>query len=256
MLEQHRNKLKQGAVLIDPNDSGLIPRLLFMIDHSLKESGEAGRVISRRLQFVDIDRNGHTMNAGWSPHLDLQAIDTADQKLIEDALSDAWITRDLEAVALAHASSTIVPEHFEEVKGRRERQIDKNLNAIHERLIKEINYWSDRHEKLKADIAAGKNVRLTLENVRRMIDDLTARLESRSKELRAMRQVVSATPVVLGGALVAVHERLRGGLDRLVEGDDDLYAAAADGAMTAIKLLSGELGRNAEQIAGLLEQVR
>lgn len=63
------------------------------------------------------------------------------------------------------------------MKGRRERRIDKNLNAIHERLIKEINYWSDRHEKLKADIAAGKNVRLTLENVRRMIDDLTARLD-------------------------------------------------------------------------------
>ncbi len=49
--------------------------------------------------------------------------------------------------------------------------------------------------------------------------------------------------LVLGGALVAVHERLQGDLDRLVEGDDDLYAAAADGAMTAIKLLSGELGR-------------
>lgn len=107
MLERHRNKLKQGAVLIDPNDSGLVPRLLFMIDHSLKESGEAGRVISRRLQFVNIDRNGHTTNAGWAPHLDLQAIDTADQKLIEDILSEAWITRDMEAVALAQTLQRI-----------------------------------------------------------------------------------------------------------------------------------------------------
>jgi hypothetical protein len=45
-------------------------------------------------------------------------------------------------------------------------------------------------------------VRLTLENVRRTIDDLTARRESREKELLAMRHVVSATPVVAGGALV------------------------------------------------------
>ncbi|ABM58537.1 protein NO VEIN domain-containing protein [Verminephrobacter eiseniae] len=44
--------------------------------------------------------------------------------------------------------------------------------------------------------------RLTLENERRTIDNLTARRESREKELLAMRHVVSATPVVLGGALV------------------------------------------------------
>ena len=40
------------------------------------------------------------------------------------------------------------------------------------------------------------------ENVRRTIDDLTARRESREKELLAMRHVISATPVVAGGALV------------------------------------------------------
>ncbi|MFN3595576.1 MAG: DUF3883 domain-containing protein, partial [Thiobacillaceae bacterium] len=42
----------------------------------------------------------------------------------------------------------------------------------------------------------------TLENVRRTIDDLTARRERREKELLAMRHVISATPVILGGALV------------------------------------------------------
>ena len=52
------------------------------------------------------------------------------------------------------------------------------------------------------DIAAGKDVRLNLENVRRTIDDLTVRRESREKELLAMRHVISATPVIVGGALV------------------------------------------------------
>lgn len=206
VLEQHRNKLKQGAVLVDPNDGGLLPKLLFMIDHCVKEGNDADRVVSRRMQFVEIDQNGTTTNAGWAPHLDLQPIDAADHKLIEDVLSALWLSgsggRDLEAMALAHASARLVPEHYTEVKERRERQIDKNLNAIHERLVKEINYWSDRYEKFKADLSAGKDVRLTLENVRRTIDELTARLESRSKELRAKRQVISATPVVLGGALV------------------------------------------------------
>jgi superfamily II DNA or RNA helicase len=214
VMEQHRNKLKQGALLVDPNDMGLEPRLLFIIDHAVKEGAGAstasgangGRVISRRMQFVENDATGRSFNAGWAPHLDLQPIEPPDRALIDDVLGAPWLNavggRDLEAVALAHASQQLVPEHFAEVKERRERQIDKNLAAIHERLVKEINYWSDRHEKLKADIAAGKDVRLTLENVRRTIDDLTARLETRSKELRAQRQVVSATPVVLGGALV------------------------------------------------------
>ena len=122
--------------------------------------------------------------------------------LIEDVLSAPWITQNLEQQALAHASTHLVPEHFDEVRTRREKSVDKTLTAVHERLVKEINYWSDRYIKLQDDIAAGKDVRLTLENVRRTIDDLTARRESREKELLAMRHVISATPVVVGGALV------------------------------------------------------
>jgi hypothetical protein len=122
--------------------------------------------------------------------------------LIEDVLAAPWIAKDLEQVALAHASTHLVPEHFDEVRARREKTVDKTLAAVHERLVKEINFWSDRYIKLQDDIAAGKDVRLTLENVRRTIDDLTARRESREKELLAMRHVISATPVVLGGSLV------------------------------------------------------
>jgi SNF2 family DNA or RNA helicase len=248
VLEQHRNKLKQGAILVDPNDSSVVPKLLFMLDHSVKEGGDTGRVISRRMQFVEIDEKGNTGNAGWAPHLDLHPISAGDQKLIEDVLAAPWISRDLEALALAHASERLVPEHYKEVKERRERQVDKNLNAIHERLVKEINYWSDRHEKLRADIAAGKDVRLTLENVRRTIDDLTARLESRSKELRGMRQVISATPVVLGGALVIPAGLLA---QRNGEAEGETWTADADArkriervAMEAVVMAERRLGHS------------
>lgn len=248
VIEQHRNKLKQGTVLVDHNDSSLDSKLLFMLDHSVKESGEAGRIISRRLQFVEIDEHGNASNAGWAPHLDLHPIEAADHKLIEDVLGADWITRDLESLALAHASSKLVPEHFTEVKTRRETQIDKNLTAIHERLIKEINYWSDRHEKLKDDLAAGKDVRLNLENVRRTIDELTARLESRSKELKAMRQVISATPVVLGGALVIPAGLLA---QRKGEQEGETWTADADArarveriAMEAVMMAEHQLGHS------------
>lgn len=150
------------------------------------------------MQFVEIDPKGQAINAGWAPHLDLEPLAPSDVPLIEDVLAAPWIAKDLERVALAHASSQLVPEHFDEVRARREKAVDKTLTAVHERLVREISFWSDRYIKLQDDLAAGKDVRLTLENVRRTIDELTARRQSREKELLAMRHVVSATPVVLG----------------------------------------------------------
>jgi len=202
VLEQHRNKLKQGAVLVDPSDMGVTPKVMFIIDHRVLEGTAPNWIVSRRMQFVEIAPSGQTINAGWAPHLDLEPFAASDMAMIQDVLEAKWIAKNLEQTALAYAGSHLVPEHFDEVRSRREKSVDKTLVAVHERLVKEINFWSDRYIKLQDDLAAGKDVRLTLENVRRTIDELTVRLESREKELNAMRHVVSVTPVVLGGALV------------------------------------------------------
>jgi superfamily II DNA or RNA helicase len=203
VLESHRNKLKQGAVLVDPNDDTVEPKLLFMIDHSIREGGgEKHLVVSRRLQFVAIGQGGQAQNAGWAPHLDLRPIDAYDLKLVKDVLDAPWITSNLESLALAQASEKLVPEHFQEVKSRRERQVDKVLAAVKERLVKEINYQSGRAIKLEEDVKAGKQPRFAPEQFKRRAEELSARLEQRIKELEAMRNVVSSTPVVLGGALI------------------------------------------------------
>lgn len=203
ILSAHRSKLKQGAVLVDPNDDGIEPHILFMIDHAVREGSADGQhIASRRLQFVKIDRYGISSNAGWAPHLDLLPIDDYDLKLVQDVLAAPWITTNLEGIALNHASQHLVPEHYAEVKGRRERQADKILAAVNERLVKEISYWSDRFLKLSDDVAAGKQPSLQPENARRRVDELTARLEQRRAELFALKNVVSSTPVVIGGALI------------------------------------------------------
>lgn len=207
ILSAHRSKLKQGAVLVDPNDDGVEPRILFMVDHSVREAPandqhDKPRVASRRLQFVEIDQHGKAFHAGWAPHLDLQPIDDYDLKLVQDILNAPWISADLEGLALNHASQHLVPEHYQEVKARREHQADKVLAAVNERLVKEINYWSDRYIKLSDDVAAGKQPRMQPEMARRRVDELTERLNQRKRELEAMKAVVSSTPVVIGGALV------------------------------------------------------
>jgi superfamily II DNA or RNA helicase len=202
VLEAHRPKLKQGAVLVDPNDDGLEPKVLFMVNHTVREGGNSTDIASRRLQFVEIDEKGNAINAGWAPHLDLQPIEEYDHKLVGDILNAPWLSNNLEALALNHASQKLVPEHYGEVKGRRERQADKTLAAVNERLVKEINYWSDRYIKLQDDVNAGKQPRMQPEMARRRVDELTARLEQRKTELEALKNVVSSTPVVMGGALV------------------------------------------------------
>ena len=207
LLEQHANLLRQGTILVDPTDEGDQPSLLFLLTHEIK-SGD-GHVISKRLQFVRVLQDGSASFAGWAPHLDLEPLAAADRPLLAGILTAPWLIAGLEQRALALAASSLVPEHFSEIAGRRIAHVDKTLSAVHERLTKEIDYWSDRFIKLTDDMAAGRDVRLNLENVRRTLSDLEARLESRKKELQSMRHVTSATPVVLSGALVVPAGLLR-----------------------------------------------
>jgi hypothetical protein len=207
LLAQHANLLRQGTILVNPADDGDQPSLLFLLTHEIK-SGD-GQVISKRLQFVRVLQDSRATFAGWAPHLDLEPLAAADRPLLAKTLAAPWLTAGLEQRALALAASSLVPEHFSEIADRRIAHVDKTLAAVHERLTKEIDYWSDRFIKLTDDKAAGKDVRLNLENVRRALSDLEARLESRKKELQSMRHVASATPVVLSGALVVPIGLLR-----------------------------------------------
>ncbi len=202
VLQTHRVKLKQGAVLMDPSDDSIEPRVLFMIDHTVSEPNNNDQVASRRLQFVEINEQGEGVNAGWAPHLDLQPLDDYDLTLVADILESDWINQNLEESALKFASQKLVPDHYREVKDRREQQADKTLEAVNERLVKEINYWSEQYIKLTDDVNAGKKPHILPETARLRVDDLTARLEQRKAELITLKNVVSRTPVVIGGALV------------------------------------------------------
>ncbi|WP_442483355.1 helicase-related protein [Aeoliella sp. SH292] len=200
ILEQNANLLRQGAVLVDPADQGTEPWLLFMLTHEVK-SGD-GTVISKRLQFVRVTPDGKAIFAGWAPHLDLESITPEQQSAVEPHLNADWLKANLDQQALTLAATTLVPEHYGEVADRRIADVDKTLAAVHERLTKEIDFWTDRWMKLKEDLEAGKDVRLNLDNTQRSITEMTSRLENRKKTLQSMRHVTSGTPVVVSGALV------------------------------------------------------
>ncbi|MBL8657370.1 MAG: DUF3883 domain-containing protein [Altererythrobacter sp.] len=248
ILEQHTNLLRQGAILIDPADDGIDPALLFLLTHEIK-SGD-GAVLSKRLQFVRVGPDGQTTFAGWAPHLDLEPLPENEHSLLSDVLDAPWLSSTQEARAVSHAATTLVPEHYAEVAQRRIDQVDKTLNAVHERLSKEIAFWQDRWMKLKDDAETGKDVRLNLQNVERTLGDLQSRLDGRKKELQAMRHVVNGTPVVLGAALIVpagLMSRLRG--DELVDPVAATFAADA-AARSRIEQLAMSAVRQAEESCG------
>jgi hypothetical protein len=243
ILEQNADLLRRGAVLVDPADDADRPWLMVLLTHEVR-SGD-GTTLSRRMQFVRVDPDGSASFAGWGPHLDLEPLPEADRPLLKDVLDTPWLRGDLEQKAVALAAETLVPGHFKGVAERRVAHVEKTLAAVHDRLKKEIDFWTDRWMKLSEDARAGKDVRLNLDNAQRTVNDLQARLDARTKELHAMRHVQNGMPVVLGGALV-----VPAGLVRQLRGEGPALSAADAEARQRIERLAMQAVIRAEEAKG------
>ncbi|MDW8215255.1 MAG: helicase-related protein [Roseiflexaceae bacterium] len=249
-LERHRDLLKRGTVLVDDRDPGVQPRVLFTLEHAIRDahltaSGEP-RTISRRMVYVEIAPANLSSppfpfsstageGEGWivrhpqyAPYLDYRPLrdDEPDVAAILAEPECAWIARDLEKVALNHAIRTLVPDHIAEVKNRRLAWIAKTRAAVKDRLTKEIAYWDHRAEELKLrespsltlPPAGGGNKGGGWREARRRADELQARLEKRLAELDREAQISALPPVVLGGIVVVpagLLARMRGIPDAL-----------------------------------------
>lgn len=218
VVERYRDLLKRGAILIDDNDEGTEPRALLYLEHSIRDarltkSGER-RVVSRRMQFVEVDETGTTRNAGSAPYLDYRPPSADESAAIESMPSPTWLRNDLENRAMEHAAIHLVPEHIDELRRRKEELLDKTKAAVQERLTKEINYWDHRASVLKDQELSGKvNAKLNSGLARQRADDLTARLQKRLAELEQERNLSPLPPVVLGGAMIlplGLIRKLRG----------------------------------------------
>jgi superfamily II DNA or RNA helicase len=207
MLEKHRSLLREGAILVDTNDQGTEPRLLFYYEHSVtdgrRDSGGNPRVISRRLQFVEITRSGQLVNAGSAPYLDYSPPTDTQKLLLHPLLEEQWLGDGLERKATEHAIRFLVPEHLREVRTRREALVDKTLEQVQARLLGEIRHWDQRANDLRLREEAGRfGDKLNSTNARKRADELNERLQKRRAELAQERQVSARPPTVLGGALV------------------------------------------------------
>jgi hypothetical protein len=208
-LERHRDLLRRGTVLVDERDPGTTPRVLFYLEHALQDasrmpSGER-RTISKQLLYVELNAAGEVHHLHYAPYLDYRPLHP--NELDIDTLlahpTCAWITRDLEQQAVAHAIAQVVPQHLQEVRGQRLGWIEKTRAAVKDRLTKEIGYWDHRAEDLKLQEQAGKtNARLNSQEARRRADELYTRLQKRMEQLDLEAQIAALPPVALGGLVI------------------------------------------------------
>jgi len=206
-LEKYRSLLKQGAILVDPHDQDKEPRVLLYIEQAIIDArnteGRNERVISRRVHFVEQRRDGTAIVAGYAPYLDYLPPTPEQIQQSQVLLNELWLGDSLESKALSFAIQKIVPEHLQEVKGRREAFVRKTMSQVKDRLTREINYWDHRAEELKAMEEAGKSrSSLNSFNAHQRADALAERLKRRLEELELELKIGARPPHVIGGALV------------------------------------------------------
>jgi SNF2 family DNA or RNA helicase len=248
--ERHGEVLGQGAVLIDDNDPGAEPRLLFCLEHGLQD-GRKNRqgqqqLISNRMQFLEISRSGGAKTAGSAPYLDYRPLREGEGELIQPLLGDGWLNQDWDQLVLAHATQTLVPEHLEEIRRERLGRIEKARQEIQARMQRQINHWSRQYEELKHKDSAGKKTRLPAQVAKERAELLVNRLGKRMAALDAEAQISARVPLIKGGALIVPV-----GLLRQIRGETPNASVDAEAkkrvellAMEAVFAAERALGRN------------
>jgi superfamily II DNA or RNA helicase len=78
LLHLYRDVLTQGTVLVDTADEGQEARVLFYLEHAIQDArtDTTGKrhVISRQLQFIEINAQDAISSAGYAPFLDYRVV--------------------------------------------------------------------------------------------------------------------------------------------------------------------------------------
>jgi superfamily II DNA or RNA helicase len=251
IIERYRSLLKQGSVLIDESEEDVEPRALLYLEHAIQDarvnaSGNR-RIVSKRFEFVELQEDGDARLAGYAPYLDYRAPTPEEFSLLSDVVKQPWLQSGIEPLGTDFAINEAVPPHLEEVRRHTVDRVERTLDAVNDRLLREINFWDHRAEELKQQELAGKQPRLNSAKARQRADELEARLKRRREELAKEKQLSPLPPVVVGGALivpVTLLRRLAGESGERVAGHAKETMRVARLAVDAVLESERSLGRH------------
>ncbi|MCX7618906.1 MAG: helicase-related protein [Tepidiforma sp.] len=207
VLERFGSVLERGTILVDDAEEAAPPRVLFSVQGEITDGlpGKADgdrRVISRRVDYLEVDRDGAVRSAGPAPYLDYRPPGPEELPRARELLAEQWSGFDVEKAAQEYALVHLTRRHVEEVRAERLPLVEKTRTQVRQRLTAEIRYWDSRAQRLREEEAAGKKTRLSSDNARRRAEELELRLQKRLAELDAEAAIAAATPLVRGAALV------------------------------------------------------
>ena len=204
--EKYEYLMRQGALLVDQTDPSDSVSAVVLLEHCVHDarpmSTQQTHVISQRLQFAAVSKDGDVTDAGIAPHLNLRPASPEERALVDDPATEKWLRSDLEREVLAFATTELAKSHVDAVKARRLPEIDKVEKEVRARLGKEINYWDGRAFELKEQEKAGKMTRLSWQNAQQRAEELAGRLKQRLARLEQGKFISSSPPRVAGGMLV------------------------------------------------------
>jgi superfamily II DNA or RNA helicase len=214
VLEQCRDLLRRGAILVDDDNKQPVPRVLFgvesaIVDGTVTASGRP-RELSRRIGYLSVGADGAIFSEGMAPHLEYRALREEESEAARRILEGFQLGRNLEDAAADYGIAHVVAPHLEEVRSRRLELLDRMAAAVRQRLTAEIVYWDRRYADLRQQEAAGKKTRLSSEMARRRRDELEERLERRLREIDQQRNIGALPPIVHAAAFVIPAALLAG----------------------------------------------
>lgn len=208
VLERYSSALRRGSVLIDDASDSVEPRILFYLESSIQDGNVqhdgTKKVVSKNVHFVEIDRNGNARNAGYAPYLDYRIPEHRERAWVETFMEGLdWPESSIETLVGSYAIENILPEHIASVRKRVIVQANKVQKAVEKRLRAEIDYWDRRAWELKEKEDSGKRTpKVTSFNAEKRADELSDRLRVRMEELERSKQLTSAPPRIIGGAMI------------------------------------------------------
>lgn len=256
-LERGMGCLRQGAVLVDDDETADVPRFLFWVESAVADgvtlSDGTKRTISRAVHFVEIDYDGRTTDAGYAPYLDYRAPTKSELARVEEACAEelGWLAQGPDKIATDFAIREIIPEHIAEVRGRTLAHVNKVQKAVETRLRAEINWWDYRAGVLADRELAGKaNAKLNSRQAERRANELEERLQRRTEQLELQKQIAPMPPRVVGGALVVPAHLLRDDADANgTSADADAKRQTELRAMDVVAAIERELGNDPEDVS-------
>ncbi len=190
-------RLLQGAILIDREDSSERPRLLAAIQMEILD-GDA-ETVDRRFGYFEIDQ-GNQGRPGAARFLDYDEASPAELAAVANVPGQAWLARP-QITAEGWATSIELPPWYARIHQWRRGQAERTRELVTDRLKQEIGHWEELTQRADASANPEARARL-LRSATAEVTRLRRTLERRLADLEREESTRVVPPRVLAAAVV------------------------------------------------------